>query len=144
MKQILQDALIERRKAQSVINGISDIIKKNAEKNTFDKYKNTTYVSEHGIVFELIGVRCFIHNHSNALTIDQFTDGGYELTLMYVASIDKNKLPKAKRDRILKIKLHFLETGDTPFDFSKNPVVKSLRYNINLDEILENNINLKI
>jgi hypothetical protein len=134
--KILQEALIERYKANSIVESLQSKIASQVERLAYKKYKEASIFRDE-MDFELIGVRCSLDHCS-----DWFELQNIGVTLYYLC---KSKLPKAQREKVEQYKKSFLEKGYfNDYSRPKKPLCFYLRYSISPENALSGNFNLNL
>lgn len=129
-KKLLSEAYVERFKSNCIINALSEQICDMAKKQTFDKYKDVK-ITKNSIEFELLKVFAYSTSGSK-LSI--------ELRLVYIIC---SKLPKREKERLDKFKEEI--TKENYFSWhQESKLWEGFSYDITSDDVLDNNINLKI
>ena len=129
------EALKERFKANTIVEAIARDIESIAEEETFEKYKSKKLFND-GMEFELVGVRARLSTYTSGIKLNSVV-----LKLAYFCT---SKLPKEKREKLECVKLKYEENGYLEWNNYKTPIWKELRYDVEIENILSGNINLRI
>ena len=136
LKELLLKSIQDRFFAEVKIKAIEKKIETNLNKKLFEKYKNTSYF-KYGMNFKLIKVSSELGNWSSSrLEINEV-----EVNLFFITT---SKLPKNKRERLNKAVEYLDKNGRFEWNSFKIPIWETLCYNIELDKLLEDNVNLQI
>lgn len=135
LQNFLTEVLKERFKASATINAIQKQVEEMAERSTFEKYKDKP-LFKNEMEFELIGVRATFWSYSEDLKIRNID--------IWLAYFCKSKLPKAKRERLQKVKDSYKEDHHLEWSNYKIPIWEEHRYSVELENVLSGNINLHI
>ena len=136
LRNFMIEALKERFKATSIVDALKKEIVGIAKHRTFEKYKDKILINfSDNMEFELIDVKVEFYCY-DTIELPKIT-----LKLGYFC---KSKLPKAKREKLAKVKAVYMKEEWMPWNNYKVPIWKELRYSIELADILSNNINLDI
>lgn len=130
--KILQEALIERYKANSIVESLQSKIISQVERLVYNKYKEVSIFRDE-MEFELVGVDCYLDHHSYSFELEDI-----RISLHYLC---KSKLPKAKREKLEEYRQAY-KKGFSIYDNSKKPVYLALHYRINLEKAVEGNFTL--
>ena len=135
LQNFLIEALKERFKANATVEAIVRDIEDIAEEKTFEKYKSQKLFND-GMEFELVGVRASLNTYKSSIK-----PNSVYLRLAYFCT---SKLPKEKREKLEYVKLKYEENGYLEWNNYKTPIWKELCYNVEIENILSGNINLRI
>lgn len=140
MKNIIEELLIKelhkRFAASAVIESLEDKVQRIAELLIKDKYSDTPLFND-GLEYKFEGVNVRFSNwDTGSLNIQDA-----EVSIAYFCV---SKLTKAKRERIEKVKSKYKKRKHLEWSNYKIPIWKELNYTIRLENILSNNINLRI
>lgn len=136
LKKLLSKALQKRYIASATINHIEGQIKKAAEEITFDNYyEERLYLDD--LEYKLERVHAHLYLHWRSTTLD---DRVY-LSLWYFCS---SKLPKAKRERVKKVKEECRLRNYIPPSNHKPPLWYELKYSIDIEDVFAKDISLLI
>lgn len=131
--KLLKRSLKDKFKANCVVEECKKKIMELAEEQTIEKYR-TKNITRNGMDFELIGVKTWFN-------IYDYEIKHVGIRLIFVVC---SKLPKFKRDRVQKIKQHFEENNNLPYDNFKIPLHAELSYEVTVENVLLNKINLNV
>ena len=135
LQTLLIEALEDRFKVDATINAIRERIICIAETKTFEKYKNVI-AFRYGLEFELIGVKAYYYPYSSELEPHEV-----DLELAFLC---KSQIPKAKKEKLEKVKLEYERYKCLPENNYKIPIWHDLCYRVELEKVLSGNINLCI
>jgi hypothetical protein len=135
LQNFLIEALKERFKANATVEAIEKKIISIAESKTFEKYKNKKLLND-GMEFELVGVQASFYTYDSDLKINKV-----DLSLAFFC---KSKLPKEKREKLDRVKLKYEKDKYLEWNNYKIPIWKKLCYSVELENVLSDNINLRI
>ena len=135
LQNFLIEALKERFKASATAEAIARNIESIAEEETFEKYKSKKLLND-GMEFELVGVRARLSTYTSGIKLNSVY-----LRLAYFCT---SKLPKEKREKLEHAKLKYKKERCLEWSDYKTPIWKELCYNVEIENILSGNINLRI
>jgi hypothetical protein len=135
LKEILQEAVKERFKANSIIDAVVKNIENQSEYKIFEKYKDCKLYND-GLEFELVGVHSYIYISESLSVINRVY---VELAFFCVS-----KLPKEKKDKVDEARLEYKKSKYLMSCKFKIPLWKELKYQIDLEKIFSGDINLEI
>jgi len=133
LKQLLSNSLEERFRADCVVKAIGENICQMAKQRTFKKYESHK-ITRNGMEFELLGVT------------SDFNTWGYEKEKVRISLVFTvcSKLPKEKRERLELFKEGFNTERYVPYSNSKFPLWEEHAYRVELEDVLNDTINLKV
>jgi len=133
---ILNEQIKNRFVANSTIEAINEKVKLITKKLILEKYKDKK-LFKNGLEFELLGVRVDFNNwRSDSLSISKI-----DIELAYLCT---SKLPKHKREKLEKVKEYFLKNERLEWNNYEIPIWEGLNYTLDLKDVLEGNVNLRI
>ena len=133
---ILNEQIKNRFIANSAIEAINEKVKSITKEFILKKYKEKKFI-KNGLEFELIEVLVDFNNwRSDSLSISKI-----QIELAYFCI---SKLPKHKRERLEKAKEYLLKHKRLDWNTYDVPIWIGLRYNLELKNVLDGNINLRI
>ena len=133
---ILNDQIKNRFIANSAIEAINEKVKLITKEFILKKYKEKKFI-KNGLEFELIEVLVDFNNwRSDSLSISKI-----QIELAYFCI---SKLPKHKRERLEKAKEYLLKHKRLDWNTYDVPIWTGLNYTLELKDVLEGNINLRI
>ena len=133
---ILNEQIKNRFIANSAIEAINEKVKSITKEFILKKYKEKKFI-KNGLEFELIEVLVDFNNwRSDSLSISKI-----EIELVYFCV---SKLPKNKRERLEKAKEHLLKYKRLEWNNFEIPIWIGLRYALELKNVLDGNVNLRI
>ena len=135
LQKFLTEAIQKRFSANATVEALEKKIRTIAIETTFKKYKNEILFSG-GLKFELGGVNAKLYNFADDLTLPKIR---LELTYFCIS-----KLPKAKRDKLEKVKSDYKEGKFLGWNHYKVKIWQELDYDISIKDALSGNINLNI
>lgn len=135
LQNFLIEALKERFKANAVVKELEKQINKIAEQKTLEKYKDKPLFRDN-MEFELLGVSASFWTYPEDTKVRKVN-----ITLAYTC---KSKLPKAKRDKLQKVKDDYEKYKCLEWNNYKIPIWHSINYSVELQSVLDGNINLLI
>lgn len=136
---LFENALIERFKANCVVEELTKRIQNLVKDKVHKKYKSDTF-NRDGYEFSLLGVEALFYSYKEDCAIRSV-----KITLNYIVNPSYNKLPKVKREKLLYVKNRYFD-HKTFVDFCdyKIKLWDSFHYEISLNEILSGNYNLQL
>ena len=133
---ILNEQIKNRFIANSAIEAINEKVKSITKELILKKYKEQKFI-KNGLEFELIEVLVDFNNwRSDSLSISKI-----QIELAYFCV---SKLPKHKRERLEKAKEYLLKHKRLDWNTYDVPIWTGLNYTLELKDVLEENINLRI
>ena len=133
---ILNEQIKNRFIANSAIEAINEKVKLITKEFILKKYKEKKFI-KNGLEFELIEVLVDFDNwRSDSLSISKI-----QIELAYFCI---SKLPKHKRERLEKAKEYLLKHKRLDWNTYDVPIWTGLNYTLELKDVLEGNINLRI
>jgi hypothetical protein len=133
---ILNEQIKNRFIANSAIEAINEKVKSITKELILKKYKEQKFI-KNGLEFELYEVLVNFNNwESDSLSISKI-----EIELVYFCV---SKLPKNKRERLEKAKEYLLKHKMVEWNNFEIPIWEGLRYTLELKNVLDGNVNLKI
>ena len=133
---ILNEQIKNRFIANSAIEAIDEKVKSITKELILKKYKEQKFI-KNGLEFELYEVLVNFNNwRSDSLSISKIE---IELVCFCVS-----KLPKNKRERLEKAKEYLLKYKRLEWNNFEIPIWIGLRYNLELENVLDGNVNLRI
>ena len=133
---ILNEQIKNRFIANSAIEAINEKVKLITKEFILKKYKEKKFI-KNGLEFELIEVLVDFNNwRSDSLSISKI-----QIELAYFCI---SKLPKHKRERLEKAKEYLLKHKRLDWNTYDVPIWTGLNYTLELKDVLEGNINLRI
>ena len=135
LQNFLIEALKERFKANATVEAIVRDIEDIAEEKTFEKYKSQKLFND-GMEFELVGVRASLNTYKSSIK-----PNSVYLRLAYFCT---SKLTKEKREKLELAKLRYEKDKCLEWSNYKKPIWKALCYDVDIENILSGNINLRI
>ena len=133
---ILNEQIKNRFIANSAIEAINEKVKSITKEFILKKYKEKKFI-KNGLEFELIEVLVDFNNwRSDSLSISKI-----QIELAYFCI---SKLPKHKRERLEKAKEYLLKHKRLDWNTYDVPIWTGLNYSLELKDVLEGNINLRI
>ena len=133
---ILNEQIKNRFIANSAIEAINEKVKSITKELILKKYKEQKFI-KNGLEFELYEVLVDFDNwRSDSLSISKI-----EIELVYFCV---SKLPKNKRERLEKAKEHLLKYKRLEWNNFEIPIWIGLRYALELKNVLDGNVNLRI
>lgn len=133
---ILNEQIKNRFIANSTIEAINGKVKLITKKLILEKYKDKKLL-KNGLEFELLGVIVDFDNwRSDSLSISKI-----DIELAYFCT---SKLPKHKREKLEKVKEYFLQKERLEWNNYEIPIWEGLNYSLDLKDVLEGNVNLRI
>ena len=133
---ILNEQIKNRFIANSAIEAIDEKVKSITKEFILKKYKEKKFI-KNGLEFELIEVLVDFNNwRSDSLSISKI-----QIELAYFCI---SKLPKHKRERLEKAKEYLLKHKRLDWNTYDVPIWTGLNYTLELKDVLEGNINLRI
>ena len=133
---ILNEQIKNRFIANSAIEAINEKVKLITKEFILKKYKEKKFI-KNGLEFELIEVLVDFNNwRSDSLSISKI-----QIELAYFCI---SKLPKHKRERLEKAKEYLLKHKRLDWNTYDVPTWTGLNYTLELKDVLEGNINLRI
>ena len=135
LQNFLIEALKERFKANATVEAIASKIEEIAEEKTFEKYKSKKLFND-GMEFELVGVRAKLYTYYSGIK-----PNSVDLRLAYFCT---SKLPKEKREKLEQAKSRYEKDKCMEWSNYKKPIWKELCYDVEIENILSGNINLRI
>ena len=133
---ILNEQIKNRFIANSAIEAINEKVKLITKEFILKKYKEKKFI-KNGLEFELIEVLVDFNNwRSDSLSISKI-----QIELAYFCV---SKLPKHKRERLEKAKEYLLKHKRLDWNTYDVPIWTGLNYTLELKDVLEGNINLRI
>jgi hypothetical protein len=133
---ILNEQIKNRFIANSAIEAINEKVKSITKEFILKKYKEKKFI-KNGLEFELIEVLVDFNNwRSDSLSISKI-----QIELAYFCI---SKLPKHKRERLEKAKEYLLKHKRLDWNTYDVPIWTGLNYTLELKDVLEGNINLRI
>jgi len=133
---ILNEQIKNRFIANSAIEAINEKVKSITKELILKKYKEQKFI-KNGLEFELYEVLVNFNNwRSDSLSISKI-----EIELVYFCV---SKLPKNKRERLEKAKEYLLKHKRLEWNNFEIPIWIGLRYNLELKNVLDGNVNLRI
>ena len=133
---ILNEQIKNRYIANSTIEAIEKKVISITKKFIFKKYKDKKLL-RNGLEFELLGVMVDFEHYD----IDNFSISKIEIELAYFCI---SKLPKHKREKLEKAKEYFFKTERLEHNNYEIPIWEGISYTLNLKDVLEENVNLRI
>jgi hypothetical protein len=135
IQKFLIDALQKRFSANATVRALTKKIEQIAERTTLEKYKGKVLTVD-GLEFELGAVNANFYDMPHLLSLSEI-----DLSLGYFCT---SKLPKAKREKLEKVKSNYKRKRFMPWNKYKVPIWYELKFSIDLESVLSGNINLKI
>jgi hypothetical protein len=133
---ILNEQIKNRFIANSAIEAINKKVQLITKELILKKYKEKKLL-KNGLEFELFGVRVDFNNwRSNNISISKV-----EIELAYFCT---SKLPKHKREKLEKVKEYFLKHERLEWNNYEIPIWERFNYTLDLKDVLEGKVNLKI
>lgn len=132
--KILQETLIERYKANLIVESLQSKIISQVERLVYNKYKEVSIFRDE-MEFELVGVDCSLDHYSYSFELQDI-----RISLHYLC---KSKLPKAKREKVEEYRQYY-KKGVYIYDNSKKPIYLEFNYRISLEKALSGNFNLDL
>jgi hypothetical protein len=133
---ILNEQIKNRFIANSAIEAINEKVKSITKELILKKYKEQKFI-KNGLEFELYEVLVNFNNwESDSLSISKI-----EIELVYFCV---SKLPKNKIERLEKAKEYLLKHKMVEWNNFEIPIWEGLRYTLELKNVLDGNVNLKI
>ena len=133
---ILNEQIKNRFIANSAIEAINEKVKSITKEFILKKYKEKKFI-KNGLEFELYEVLVDFNNwRSDSLSISKI-----EIELVYFCV---SKLPKNKRERLEKAKEYLLKHKRLEWNNFEIPIWIGLRYTLELKNVLDGNVNLRI
>ncbi|SNA75209.1 hypothetical protein [Flavobacterium psychrophilum] len=133
---ILNEQIKNRFIANSAIQAINEKVKSITKELVLKKYKEKKFI-KNGLEFELIEVLVDFNNwRSDSLSISKI-----QIELAYFCT---SKLPKHKRERLEKAKEYLLKHKRLDWNTYDVPIWIRLNYILELKDVLEGNVNLRI
>jgi len=123
----LQDKVLERFCANAAVEAIEEKIAHLAKNFIYEKYKDKVLVNDN-LEFKLHRVHATIDGWVNALNLPKI-----EVNLYYFCS---SNLPKDKMQKIESAKVNLEIRKFLPHSNYKIPLWKSLRYHLDIEEVL--------
>ena len=128
-KKLLSEAIEQRFKAKTIISALIQQVKHKAESDTFAKYYQKKLFLR-GMEFELIGVKADFSIYDEIIP-------KIAITLAYIFV--------SKRKNVIELRDFYLENGKRfPHKKITDHFTESISYSIELDNVLNSEINLKI
>ena len=135
LQKFLIGAIQKRFSANATVKALEKKVEVTAEQTTLTKYKSKILFAD-GLEFELGGVQASFSNWQDHLTLSEI-----DLKLAYFCT---SKLPKAKREKLEKVKSNYEQKKYLEWNNYKVAIWKELRYTIDIESVLSGNINLEI
>jgi hypothetical protein len=135
LQKFLIEAIQKRFSANATVKALEKKVELTAEQTTLSKYKSKILFAD-GLEFELGGVRASFSNWQDNLTLSKI-----DLRLAYFCT---SKLPKAKREKLEKVKSTYEQEKYLEWNNYKIEIWKELSYTIDIESVLSGNINLSI
>ena len=135
LKKILEEEVQKRYVLRLTVESLETKVQILAENQTFEKYKEEIFYID-GLEFELYQVKSRFTNYDNTPYLSKI-----RLELQYFCT---SKLPKEKRERIENAKNYLKKHNFLPFHNFKVALWRELNYEIDIDDVLSGNINLRI
>jgi len=136
---LFENALIERFKADCVVEALTKRIQDLVKNKVHKKYQSDKF-NRDGYEFSLLGVDALFYSYKEDCTIRSV-----KITLDYIVNPEYNKLPKAKREKLLYVKNRYFEWKKfVDFCDYKIKLWDSFHYDVPLNEILSGNFNLQL
>ena len=133
---ILNEQIKNRFIANSAIEAINEKVKSITKELILKKYKEQKFI-KNGLEFELYEVLVDFNNwRSDSLSISKI-----EIELVYFCV---SKLPKNKRERLEKAKEYLLKHKRLEWNNFEIPIWIGFRYALELKNVLDGNVNLRI
>ena len=133
---ILNEQIKNRFIAHSAIEAINEKVKSITKELVLKKYKEKKFI-KNGLEFELIEVIVDFNNwRSDSLSISKV-----QIELAYFCT---SKLPKHKIERLEKAKEYLLKHKRLDWNTYDVPIWIGLNYTLELKDVLEGNVNLRI
>ena len=133
---ILNEQIKNRFIANSAIEAINEKVKSITKELILKKYKEQKFI-KNGLEFELEEVLVDFNNwRSDSLSISKI-----EIKLVYFCV---SKLPKNKRERLEKAKGYLLKYKKLEWNNFEIPIWIGLNYTLELKNVLDGNVNLRI
>lgn len=133
---ILNEQIKNRFIANSAIEAINEKVKSITKELILKKYKEKKFI-KNGLEFELIEVLVDFNNwRSDSISISKI-----QIELAYFCI---SKLPKQKRERLEKAKEYLLKHKRLEWNNYEIPIWIGLNYTLELKDVLDGNVNLRI
>ena len=133
---ILNEQIKNRFIANSAIEAINNKVKLITKELILKNYKEKKLL-KNGLEFELIEVIVDFNNWSS----DSLSISKIQIELAYFCT---SKLPKYKREKLEKVKENLLKNRRLEWNNYEIPIWEGLRYTLDLKDILDGNVNLRI
>ena len=133
---LLKQYVVERFKAEAIIDKLEKGLKYIVEKKVFEKYKDKK-ILQNNMEYELFKVKS---RHS---TSDSSPDVNYQKTieLIYIVC---SKLPKKEREILEKAKDTYINHSYMPYSNRKSILWIELQYDVSFEDIINDYYNLKL
>ena len=133
LKHLLSNAQEKRFKADCVVKEVEEMILYMAKEKAFKKYEFHK-ITRNGMEFELLGVTTYFYE----LT---YENDKVEISLVFTVC---SKLHKEKREKVEQFKEDFKKYDTFTFCKLKTPLWEELEYMVEVDDVLNDTINLKV
>ena len=134
LRNVLEKAIADRFSANLIVCGSIEILKKQTNIFVFDKYKNTI-LNDGENQYALFAVFSSAYTHTDSM------NASFDIMLTFVSTA---KLSKKHSDALSAMKALYNKQKYVDRSAHKIPLWHQLRYNIELNDVFDRNINLEI